>query len=170
MHDDRTDPEVADEERPAELSTQGTKMLVSNLGPDVTDEVLFVSVCVCVCVFVHIMCVQVIIHNLAQVKYSWKSSSLPEGVAHFQKRCHSFVLRNLLCLPTRDRLGRNVVLCLGSQLRWHRTCKSSSRTTEAPSRVLKSFTTRLKPIENECLDSCTYHINTYRRRHACKNA
>ena len=39
MHDDRTgeqaEPEAA---RPAELSTAGIKMLVSNLGPEVTDE------------------------------------------------------------------------------------------------------------------------------------
>lgn len=45
MHDDRTgeqaEPEAArggGGSRPAELSTAGTKMLVSNLGPEVTDE------------------------------------------------------------------------------------------------------------------------------------
>jgi len=40
MHDDRTDPEpeVSGGARPAELSTAGTRMSVSNLGPEVTDE------------------------------------------------------------------------------------------------------------------------------------
>lgn len=41
MHDDRTDPEPevsVGGARPAELSTAGTRMSVSNLGPEVTDE------------------------------------------------------------------------------------------------------------------------------------
>jgi hypothetical protein len=38
-HDDRADPEPEEAVgRPSELSTAGTKMLVSNLGPEVTDE------------------------------------------------------------------------------------------------------------------------------------
>mmetsp|Transcript_95291 Transcript_95291/g.139152 ORF Transcript_95291/g.139152 Transcript_95291/m.139152 type:complete len:346 (-) Transcript_95291:479-1516(-) len=47
MHDDRADPEPEQQQEvaprgggrpPAELSTAGVKMLVSNLGPEVTDE------------------------------------------------------------------------------------------------------------------------------------